>query len=181
MKFLELSKERFSVRKFSDKKVEKEKLDLILEAGRNAPTACNYQPQRILVLNDEKDLSKISLCTPFQFHQQLALLVCYDKTVSWKRKYDEKDEGEIDASIVATHMMLQASELEIGSTWVGHFDPKKIKEAYCIPENIIPVAILLMGYPADDAVPNKLHYERLDIEQTVFYGSFENTEEEQVI
>ncbi|MDW2798838.1 nitroreductase family protein [Clostridium boliviensis] len=179
MKFLELSKERFSVRKFSDKKVEKEKLDLILEAGRTAPTACNYQPQRILVLNDEKDLSKISLCTPFQFHQQLALLVCYDKTVSWKRKYDEKDEGEIDASIVATHMMLQASELGIGSTWVGHFDPEKIKKAYCIPEHIIPAAILLMGYPAEDAVPNKLHYERLDIEQTVFYGSFDDTEKEQ--
>ncbi len=56
MKFLELAKDRYSVRKFSDKKVEKETLDLILEAGRTAPTACNYQPQRILVLDNETDL-----------------------------------------------------------------------------------------------------------------------------
>ena len=181
MDFIELVKERYSVRKFSDKKVEKEKLDLILEAGRSAPTACNYQPQRILVLNNEEDLSGLSSCMPFNFNQQLALLVCYDKTISWKRKYDNKDEGEIDAAIVTTHMMLQASELGIGSTWVGHFDPEKVKETYNIPEHIVPVAILLMGHPADDADPNKLHYERLDLSQTVLYGSFANAEEEATI
>ncbi|WP_110953752.1 nitroreductase family protein [Anaerosinus massiliensis] len=174
MSFLELAQKRFSVRKFSNKKVEKDTLNLILEAGRIAPTACNYQPQRILILDNDEDLSKLSLCTPYKFNQQLALIVCYDKTISWKRSFDGKDEGEIDASIVATHMMLQASESGIGSTWVGHFDPEKIKNTFDIPENIIPVAILLMGYPADDAVPNKLHHQRFDISQTTFYGSFDN-------
>lgn len=174
MSFLELAQKRFSVRKFSNKKVEKDTLNLILEAGRIAPTACNYQPQRILILDNDEDLSKLSLCTPYKFNQQLALLICYDKTISWKRSFDGKDEGEIDASIVATHIILQASELGIGSTWVGHFDPKKIKNTFDIPENIIPVAILLMGYPADDAVPNKLHHERLEISQTTFHGSFGN-------
>ncbi len=59
MDFLELAKERYSVRKFSDKKVEREKLDAILEAGRCAPTAVNYQPQRVLVLESPEALEKL--------------------------------------------------------------------------------------------------------------------------
>ena len=62
MDFLELAKNRFSLRKFSDKKVEKEKIDYILAAMQAAPTAVNFQPQRILVLTDEKELEKVSKC-----------------------------------------------------------------------------------------------------------------------
>lgn len=76
MDFLELAKERYSVRKFSDKKVEREKLDAILEAGRCAPTAVNYQPQRVLVLESPEALEKLKGCTPYHFHAPLALLVC---------------------------------------------------------------------------------------------------------
>ncbi len=119
MDFLELAKQRYSVRKFCDKKIEQDKIDLILEAGRIAPTAVNYQPQRILVLDNQQSLDKLGECTPYRFQETLALLVYYDQTVSWKRKYDNKDSGEIDASIVATHMMLQAASLGIGSTWSG--------------------------------------------------------------
>lgn len=88
MDFLELAKERYSVRKFSDKKVEREKLDAILEAGRCAPTAVNYQPQRILVLESPEALEKLKGCTPYHFHAPLALLVCYDREASWKRSHD---------------------------------------------------------------------------------------------
>ncbi|GAB6085929.1 nitroreductase family protein [Alkaliphilus crotonatoxidans] len=172
MDFLELAKNRYSVRKFSDVKVEKEKLNMILEAGRVAPTAVNYQPQRILVLNSDEDLSKLEHCTPYRFQQTLALLVCYDENVSWKRKYDNKDSGDIDASIVATHMMLEAANLGIGSTWVGHFDPQAIRETFNIPANIIPVVLLLLGYPSDDASPHPYHSKRLDLSKTTFYGSF---------
>ena len=174
MNFLELAQKRYSVRKFSDMKVEKDKLDLILEAGRMAPTACNYQPQRILVIDSEEGMTKLSLCTPYKFNQSLALLVCYDESISWKRSFDGKNDGEVDASIVATHMMLEAAELGIGSTWFGHFDPVALRKTFNIPVNIIPTALLLMGYPSDDAVPNKLHHERLNISQTTFYGSFVN-------
>lgn len=178
MKFLELAQKRYSVRKFSDVKVEKEKLNLILEAGRVAPTAVNYQPQRILVLDNEEDLSKLSFCMPYKFNQSLALLVCYDENVSWKRKFDGRDSGDIDASIVATHMMLEAVDLGIGSTWVGHFNPEVIRKTFDIPPHIIPVALLLMGYPIDESVPHPYHNKRLDISQTAFYGSFSNAESE---
>jgi len=127
MKFINLAEERYSLRKFSDQPIEKEKLDLILKAGQLAPTACNYQPQRILVLENEAALTKLKQCTPYHFNAPMALLICYDKDVSWKRSYDGKDSGEIDASIVSTQMMLQATELGLGSTWVGHFDPALIR------------------------------------------------------
>ncbi|HCD46848.1 MAG TPA: nitroreductase [Lachnoclostridium sp.] len=172
MEFLQLVKERYSVRKFSDRKVEKEKLDLILEAGRVAPTAVNFQPQRILVIDSEDNLAKLKSCTPYHFHAPLALLVCYDSSVSWKRSYDNKDMGDVDASIVATQMMLEAADLGLGSTWVGHFDPVCIRTAFDIPEHLIPVALLPIGYPREDCTPHPFHEKRFDPEHTVFFNSF---------
>lgn len=159
MDFLQLARERYSVRKFSDKKIELEKINVILEAGRVSPTACNYQPQRILVLESEENLAHLKKCTPFHFDAPLAFIVCYDSTVSWKSK-DGRDLGVIDASIVTSHMMFEAVELGLGSTWVGHFDPKALREHFEIPDYLIPVAILPLGYPADDAQPHSLHSER---------------------
>lgn len=116
MDLMNLFKERHSVRKFSDKKVEKEKIDAILEAGRLAPTAVNFQPQRICVLESDESLLKLKDCTRYHFDAPLAIIVCYDNTVSWKRSYDNKDMGEVDASIVATHMMLEVTNLGLGTT-----------------------------------------------------------------
>ena len=172
MNFLELAKERYSVRKFDGRKVEADKVKSILEAGRLAPTAVNYQPQRILVLDDEERLAKLKDCTPYHFHAPLALIVCYDTTTSWKRPYDGKDMGEVDAAIVTTHMMLQIAELGLGTTWVGHFDPVALRSAYAIPEELIPVAILPTGHPAPGAQPSPMHGERLEETETVFYNAF---------
>lgn len=171
MDFLDLAKDRYSVRKFSNKKVEQEKIDLILEVGRLAPTAVNYQSQRILVLNSEDSLEALKICTPYHFQAPLALLVCYDNTVSWKRQFDNKDMGIVDASIVATHMILEVANLGLGSTWVGHFDPEKIKTAFSLPENIIPIVLLPIGYPDKASSPNPNHDKRFDIGTTVFYNS----------
>lgn len=173
MNFLQLAKERYSVRKFSDKKVEREKLDLILEAGRVAPTAVNYQPQRILAIENEESLAKLKSCTPYHFNAPLALLVCYDSTVSWKRNHDNEDMGIVDASIVTTHMMFQAHGLGLGTTWVGHFNPDIIKETFELPEYLVPVALLPIGYPRSDSAPHTLHGKRYDINDTVFFNSFE--------
>lgn len=172
MDFLELAKERYSVRKFSDKKIETEKIDLILQAGRLAPTACNNQPQRILVLDNEISLNKLKDCTPYHFNAPLAILICYDNTESWKRKYDNQDSGEIDASIVTTQMMLEIANLGLGTTWVGHFNPELVKAVFELPENIIPVALLPIGYPSENCVPSPMHDKRLAMGETVFYNSF---------
>lgn len=174
MDFLNLTKARYSVRKFSNQQVEAEKLDRILEAGRLAPTAANLQPQRVLVLNTETSLGKLKDCTPYHFNAPLALLVCYDNTVSWKRHFDGNDSGSVDASIVTTHMMLEIASLGLGTTWVGHFDPAAIQAAFSLPANIIPVALLPVGYPAEGVQPHPNHDKRYDKSHTVFYNSFDH-------
>lgn len=170
MDFLELAKQRYSCRMFSNKEVEKEKIDLILEAARVAPTGRNFQPQRILVLTEKEELEKLSACTQYGWGAPVIMVICYDKNVSWKRKQDGAEGGEVDASIVTTHMMLEAQNLGLGTTWVGSFAPDKLKEVYEFPENLEPVAILPIGYPADDAHPSDLHSQRNDIEQIVYWN-----------
>lgn len=167
MDLMNLLKERYSVRMFSDKPVEDDKLNQILEAGRVAPTAVNFQPQRILVLKSKDALDKLKNCTRYHFDAPVALIVCYDNTVSWKRKYDNYDMGAVDAAIVTTQMMLETANLGLGTTWVGHFEPAAVVREFELPENIIPVAILPIGYPSESAEPNPRHFERLDLNNTV--------------
>ena len=130
MDFLKLAEERYSVRSFTDKGVTQEDLDKILKAGHVAPTACNIQPQRILVINSEEAIEKLKGCTKCHFNAPTALLVCYSKDACWKRKYDGANSGEIDASIVTTHMMLEAASIGVGTTWVMHFDPTAMRETF---------------------------------------------------
>ncbi|MCS4480856.1 nitroreductase family protein [Clostridium botulinum] len=172
MNFIDLAKERYSVRNFDNKKIEQEKLDLILKAGQLAPTAVNYQPQRILVIESTEALEKLKTCTIYHFNAPMALLICADKNEAWKRSYDGKSHTDIDGSIVATHMMLQAAELGLGTTWVGHFDPSAIRSTFNIPTNLEPICLLPVGYPSNDAKPNPNHQKRKDISQTVFYNHF---------
>lgn len=178
MSFLRLAKDqRYSVRKFKDQAIEKEKLDLILEAGRIAPTAANFQPQRILVIEAATAREKLKQCTSWHFDAPVALMICYDKTTCWKNKTNGTIGGDVDASIVTTHMMLQAAELGLGTTWVGAFDHQKARELFDIPDYLVPVALLPIGYPADGVEPHPWHFKRFDIGHTVFYNSFDGIAE----
>lgn len=167
MDLIELMKERFSCRKFTGAPVEAEKVDRILEAGRVAPTAHNSQPQKVFVLESRESLEKWTRCTTCHFNEQLVLLVCYDKTLSWKRSYDGEDSGFVDASIVLTHMMLEAQTLGVGSTWIMYFDPAAARKEFDLPEDLIPVGALAMGNPAPEARPSHLHGEKKLLEETV--------------
>ena len=163
MNFLSLAKERYSVRKFKEDIVEESKIGEILEAGRFAPTAHNSQPQRIKVITSKEELLKVDECTPCRFEAPLMLLICYDKNLSWKRSFDNKDSGYVNASIVTTHMMLAAWEIGLCSCWVMYFDPDKTRELFSLPDNLIPVAFMPIGYPEDDAMPSDSHSKRYDI------------------
>jgi nitroreductase len=158
MNFTELAAARYSVRQFKNQPVEQDKLDRILEAARHAPTGANKQPQRILLITDEKGLKKVDACTPCRFAAPVVFIICYDANECWVRqKYDGAKSGEVDASIVTTHMMLQAADIGLGTTWVMHFDPVKTREEFGLPPHLIPVAFLPAGYPADDAEPAGFH------------------------
>ena len=172
MNFYELAKGRYSVRSFSPKPVEQEKLNRLLQAAQAAPTAVNFQPYRILVLQSGEALAKLKGCTRYHFNAPLALVVLADHSASWKRKYDGKDAAEVDAAIVGTHIMLQAADLGLGSTWVGYFDPAAVVNAYHIPEGLEPVAIFPLGYPAEDCQPSAQHDQRKPLEEIAVYNQF---------
>ena len=170
MDFAKLAAERYSLRKFSDRPVEAEKLSAVLEAGRNAPTAHNLQPQRIFVLQSSEALEKVDGCTGAHFHPPVMLLVAYDPEAAWKREDDGKNHGEIDAAIAVTQMMLQAADLGLGTTYIGMFDPEKLRAAF--PEELaglVPIALLALGYPAENARPSRLHTDRKPLEEMVRY------------
>ena len=167
MDFATLSAQRYSLRKFDPRPVEQEKLDLILEAGRNAPTAHNNQPQRLFVIQTPEALEKADACMGCHFHSPVVIAVAYDDTVSWKRETDGKDHGEIDATIAATQIMLQAADLGIGSCWVGAFAADSVREALSLPETVRVTAMLPLGYPADDAEPAAFHTAYRDLSDTV--------------
>ena len=170
MTFLELAKKRFSVRSFADKSVEAEKLDLILEAGHVAPTACNFQPQRIYVAQSAEVREKLASVCRFTFGAPVILVVCYDRTRDWKNKLmPGYESGETDAAIVCTHMMLEAEELGLGACWVGYFDAAKVAQVLELPENVTVSALLPLGYPAEDAKPLPLHSQFRDAAEIVEY------------
>ena len=171
MSFSELTKQRYSVRKFSSRELGEEVLTAVLEAGRLAPTACNYQPQRILVARGEA-LEKLEGCTPCRYGAPVCLVVCYDKTVSWKSR-SGREIGDVDGTIVMTSMMYQAQELGVGSLLVGMYKEPLLRERFHIPENYEIVCLLMLGYPAEDCQPHpQLHESRKEMGETVFYGSF---------
>ena len=169
MDFFNFAKSRYSVRSFVDQHLPKDVVDVILSAGHVAPTGCNYQPQRILVLNTDESIEKVKKCTKCHFNAPTVMIICYNKDECWTRKYDGAKSGIIDASIVTTHMMLQAHELGVGSCWVMHFNPYAIKEEFALPDHLEPVALLVMGYPAKDAKPIAMHSTYRDMNEVVFY------------
>lgn len=170
MDFLELAKERYSVRKFKDQPIEKEKLLKILEAGNVAPTATNNQPQKIYVLQSQKALEKVNAVTPCIYGAQTVLMFAYDANEDWKNpKQSGIHSGVQDVSIVATHMMLEAWNLGIGSCWVNFFSNDELEKAFDLPENIKTVLLMPIGYEADDSKPSPRHFEKKELKDTVSY------------
>ena len=170
MEFLDLSKQRYSVRKFDPRPVEKEKLDLVLEAGRLAPTATNAQPVRVLVVQSEEARAKLAAATPMTYDAPVSLLVCYDVDTVWQNKREPGyNAGEMDGSIVCDEMMLQATELGLGTLWARGYNTDDIVAAMEIPANLRLVCILDVGYPAEDSEPSPKHTARNPIEDMVTY------------
>lgn len=169
MNFLELAAERYSVRKYKDQLIEDEKMEKILEAGKLAPTAVNFQPQKIYVLKSKESMEKLGTVCQYTFGAPQALLICYDEQRAWKNRFREGyNSGEVDSAIVATHMMLEDWELGIGSCWVGAFNADTLGKEFGFQEHIKPVAVLTMGYAADDAKPyKKMHNVYRSMEEMV--------------
>lgn len=172
MDFLSLAKKRYACRKYKDAKVECEKRDLILEAGRVAPTGANRQPQRLVVVESAEGMERLARCTR-DFGAPLAIIVCADTEEVWTRKYDGKKIGDIDASIVTDHMMLAAASLGLDTLWICMFKPEAVREEFCLPAHVEPVNILLVGYGDEQPASPDRHAEtRKPLADTVFVEHF---------
>ena len=169
MEFMDVVKNRYSCKSFGTAQITKEQLNVILEAGRLAPTAKNNQEQRVYVIQSKEGLAKVDSLTPCRYGAPTMLLVAFDKTNTFTYPGQKYDSGIEDASIVATHMILAAKSVGVDSCWVNFFDPEKAAETFQLPKNEEVLTFIALGYAAEKVEPLPNHFNRKPIEQTVNY------------
>ncbi|MDI6718371.1 MAG: nitroreductase family protein [Methanomicrobiales archaeon] len=154
--FLELAKNRYSVRTFEKRKVEEEKLNAVLEAARLAPTAANRQPFQLIVIHTdgkEADLRRI-YDRDFFWSAPLLICACALPSQAWTRA-DGRNYGSVDVAIAVDHLTLAAASMGLGTHWVAAFDVGAAREVLGIPPDVEPVAFTPLGYPADRSAAKK--------------------------
>ena len=147
---------RRSIRSFiKEKKVEQEKIDILLRAAQQAPSACNKQPWEFLVLNDEKVIDSIA---PIDKHYVLAAKAPLVIIVLGNEKTSYRGENGLawypqDLSASIQNILLQAAELGLGSVWIRTYPDEVringLKKHFNMPEHITPFAVIAIGYSED--------------------------------
>lgn len=169
MNFLDLARKRYSVRSYLDTPVEDDKLMKVLEAARLAPSACNNQPLILIVIRDEQTKKKLESVynRPWFINAPLIIAACCDRHKSWHRS-DGVDYGDIDIAIAFDHLTLAATELGLGTCWIGAFKLIEAKRALFLPEHIDPIAFTPLGYYQ----PERVNKYRKQIEEIVYWEFF---------
>jgi nitroreductase len=170
MKFSQLIRQRYSARSFKKDPVEQNKLLKILEAGRMAPSAVNFQPWHFLVIQQPENLKAMFEAYKREWIREAPalILICADHSQSWKRSADGKDFADVDVAIAVDHMTLQAAELGLGTCWVCNFDAHRCADTLNLPSHIEPLVMLPLGYP-DGEIPEK---KRKALSDIVHWESF---------
>lgn len=166
MKFLDLVKMRLSARDYTDRPVEQEKLDYIMECARLAPSAVNFQPWRFRVVTDSETLNLLCGCYKREWLATAPCIIvaCADHEKSWHRRADNKDFADVDVAIAVEHICLAATEQGLGTCWVCNFDAVQCSERLGLPPHIEPVALIPVGYVPAELEPRP----RLDMEDILF-------------
>ncbi|MDU4802124.1 MAG: nitroreductase family protein [Clostridium butyricum] len=169
MDFLELAKKRFSSRRFTEQVVERNKLEKILEAAHVAPSANNYQAYELIVVQTKEGLDKIDKAGLI-YGAKTAIIICEDKSKAWINPYNGRRLISHDATIATDHMMLEATDLGIGSVWICCFDPAIIKREFKLPENLEAINILALGYSSENISSSDRHDRvRKSLDELVIY------------
>lgn len=167
MEFKEVVKNRYSCKKYSPRRVPADTLERILEAGRLAPTAKNLQEQHIYVCQSPQSLAKIDEVTPCRYGATTVLAVAFDKNNVYTYPDGKRQSGIEDASIVATHLMLAATDEGVDSCWVNCFSPDELHSLLGLPENEEILMLLDLGYAAEGFGPLPNHELRKPLSATV--------------
>ncbi|MFC1899618.1 nitroreductase family protein [Chloroflexota bacterium] len=150
MVFSSLAAKRYSVRSYKSQPVENEKLHEILEITNLAPTAANRQPFRLIVITTkgkETDLERI-YNAPWFVQPPLVICICSIPSEGWVRR-DGKAYCDVDTAIAMDHLTLIATDLGLGTCWIGAFDPTAARDILNLPEGVEPIAFTPLGYPDD--------------------------------
>ena len=167
MEFIDVVNKRESTRKFSDLVVSDDILTKILEVGRVAPTAKNNQPYKIIVVRSSEGIEKIDRCTACRYNANAVLIICGDKNIAWTNGVESS--VEMDASIVATHIMLGATNYGVDNIWIKLFDKEKIKEEFNLDDNLEVVCLMPFGYRSEDYAGSIWHNDRKSLDEVVSY------------
>jgi len=168
MNVLDLMRARHSVRAFDSRPVPRDTLTRVLEAARLAPTACNNQPWRIVVVTAEAERRALASCYPAAWFRDapVVLAACAVPSEAWRRR-DGKNHADIDVAIVVDHLILAAAEAGLGTCWVCAFDAARARAALSLPDGEEPVALIPLGYPAPGETPAPLHDQRKPLDALV--------------
>jgi nitroreductase len=166
MKFSELVKTRFSVRAYKADAVEPEKLAAVLQAFRLAPTAANRQPIRLYVIETAKHKEVLARLYHREWFTQAPLVIGVVAVTgeAWTRR-DGKNYADVDAAIAFDHLILQATDLGLGTCWIAAFDPAVARELMSLPQGWEPICFTPLGYPADEPRPKN----RKNLDELVIY------------
>jgi len=155
MDFLDLVQKRYSVRAYKPAPVEDTKLAKVLEAARLAPTAANRQPFQLIVAHVKGREAELQQVYGRRWFIQAPLVICacgvHDQ--AWERTSDGINYTTVDVAIVMDHLILAAASLGLGTCWIGAFDPLAARKVFGLPDDVEPVALTPLGYPADQATP----------------------------
>lgn len=144
-------KGRRSIRKYSQVFIEEEKLEIIMEALRLAPSASNSQKWKFIFVTDKEKRKKLGEAADGQkFIQEAPVTVVGIATEDEYVMMCGQKSSTINVSIAMAYMTLEAYELGLGTCWLGHFDEEKVKKALNIPGSMRVVAISPLGYPDED-------------------------------
>ncbi len=147
MELIEVIKRRRSIRAYEDKKIEREKLARVLDAGRLAPSARNLQDWKFIVVKSLEMRTRIAhACKSEDFVREAPVIIAACGTNPDYIMTCGQKAYPIDVSIALTHMMLRAEDLGLGTCWLGAFNEKKVKELLAVPAKVRIVALLTLGY-----------------------------------
>ena len=153
MDVFEAITQRKSIRKYKDKEIEKEKLIKVLESARIAPSASNRQEWKFIVVKDEDTRSRLVSAAHYQkFVGQAPVTIVACSTESERIMPCGQHAYTVDLSIAVSFMMLEATELGLGTCWLGAFDEEAVKEILGIPSDIRVPAMFTLGYADENPV-----------------------------
>lgn len=150
MEFTDLIHKRESVRDYDpERPVPREIIEKILDAGRLAPSACNNQPWKFLVISSSDMLDKIKSCYKRDWFKEAPHIIVATgfKNQAWNRSYDGYNSVETDVAIAMTHLILAAENEGVGTCWIAAYDPSMLKKVLDIDKNQQVFAITPLGYP----------------------------------